>query len=112
MATIYQNAILILATSKPGDAVGGLFSQPTYTDQQLVGYDNRGAEYCVYARREGIHHMTSSMSPDNCNPRWTYFPLLTRAWAYQEQLLSPRVVHFGSQELTWECREIDGLSMF
>jgi hypothetical protein len=32
-------------------------------------------------------------------------PLLSRAWAYQEILLSPRVIHFGKQELTWECME-------
>jgi hypothetical protein len=106
MATIYQNASLTLAASKSKDALGGLFSQPVYTDQKLVGYNNLGEEYCVYARREGVHHITSSICPDNCEPRWTYFPLLKRAWAYQERLLSPRVVHFGSQELIWECPEM------
>jgi len=30
-------------------------------------------------------------------------PLLTRAWAYQERLLSPRSVNFHSAELTWDC---------
>ncbi|KAF4628861.1 hypothetical protein G7Y89_g9289 [Cudoniella acicularis] len=30
-------------------------------------------------------------------------PLLTRAWAYQERLLSPRTVNFHSAELTWDC---------
>ena len=28
------------------------------------------------------------------------FPLLARAWVFQERLLSPRVLHFGSRELT------------
>ncbi|KAK3356322.1 heterokaryon incompatibility protein-domain-containing protein [Lasiosphaeria hispida] len=32
-------------------------------------------------------------------------PLLTRAWAYQERLLAPRVLHFGPQELFWECMQ-------
>lgn len=32
-------------------------------------------------------------------------PLLTRAWAYQERLLAPRVLHFGPQELLWECTQ-------
>jgi hypothetical protein len=31
------------------------------------------------------------------------FPLLRRAWVFQERNLSPRVVHFGSNELLWEC---------
>jgi hypothetical protein len=30
-------------------------------------------------------------------------PLLHRAWVYQEMLLSPRVLHFGPEELVWEC---------
>lgn len=34
-----------------------------------------------------------------------HFPLLTRGWMYQERLLSPRILHFGVQELVWECTE-------
>jgi hypothetical protein len=32
-------------------------------------------------------------------------PLLSRAWVYQETVMSPRTVHFHSEELIWECRE-------
>lgn len=32
-------------------------------------------------------------------------PLLARAWAFQERMLSPRVIHFGETELIWECRK-------
>lgn len=32
-----------------------------------------------------------------------HFPLLTRAWVFQERLLSPRVIHFSHNELIWEC---------
>ena len=31
-------------------------------------------------------------------------PLATRAWALQERLLSPRKLHFGNEEVFWECR--------
>jgi hypothetical protein len=31
-------------------------------------------------------------------------PLLQRAWVFQEQTLSPRMVHFGPYEMVWECR--------
>jgi hypothetical protein len=34
-----------------------------------------------------------------------HFPLLTRGWAFQERLLSPRVLHICESELVWECRE-------
>ncbi|PVH68832.1 HET-domain-containing protein, partial [Cadophora sp. DSE1049] len=36
-------------------------------------------------------------------PRWDV-PLMTRAWAFQERLLSPRILHFHAEELVWECR--------
>lgn len=29
--------------------------------------------------------------------------LATRAWAFQEKILSPRTIHFGSRGLFWEC---------
>jgi hypothetical protein len=32
-------------------------------------------------------------------------PLLARGWVYQERLLSPRILHFGFDELSWECNE-------
>jgi len=31
------------------------------------------------------------------------WPLLTRAWAYQERQLSPRMVHFGQEQIFWAC---------
>jgi len=30
-------------------------------------------------------------------------PLLRRGWVFQERLLSPRILHFHSEELMWEC---------
>ncbi|KAF2654021.1 HET-domain-containing protein [Lophiostoma macrostomum CBS 122681] len=33
------------------------------------------------------------------------FPLMARAWTYQERLLSPRVLYFNYAELSWECGE-------
>ena len=30
---------------------------------------------------------------------------MTRAWIFQEQLLSPRLLHFSNGELLWECLE-------
>lgn len=33
------------------------------------------------------------------------FPLLTRAWAFQERLLARRIIYLGQNELFWECTE-------
>lgn len=32
-------------------------------------------------------------------------PLETRGWAFQEYLLSPRVLHFASDEMVWHCNK-------
>ncbi|OCK85602.1 HET-domain-containing protein [Lepidopterella palustris CBS 459.81] len=32
-------------------------------------------------------------------------PLFSRGWAFQERLLAPRVLHFGPNELIWDCAE-------
>jgi hypothetical protein len=32
-------------------------------------------------------------------------PLNQRGWVLQERILSPRVLHFGHEQLFWECRE-------
>ncbi|KAK4225631.1 heterokaryon incompatibility protein-domain-containing protein [Podospora fimiseda] len=32
-------------------------------------------------------------------------PLLSRAWCFQERMLSSRVVHFHGEEMLWECAE-------
>ncbi|KAK4159594.1 hypothetical protein QBC43DRAFT_293858 [Cladorrhinum sp. PSN259] len=32
-------------------------------------------------------------------------PLLTRAWGFQEKILSPRMIHFHGEEMIWECSE-------
>lgn len=30
-------------------------------------------------------------------------PLASRAWAFQEKILSPRTIHFGDRGVYWEC---------
>ncbi|KAF8860218.1 HET-domain-containing protein [Acephala macrosclerotiorum] len=39
-------------------------------------------------------------------------PLLQRAWVTQEHYLSARFIHFGAQQVFWECREIIASEMY
>jgi hypothetical protein len=41
-----------------------------------------------------------------------YVPLFRRAWAFQERLLSPRVLHYAMDQLFWECREHEACQFF
>lgn len=38
--------------------------------------------------------------------------LYHRGWVHQERLLSPRILHFGSQQLTWECKALFACETF
>lgn len=33
-------------------------------------------------------------------------PLLQRGWVFQERFLSPRMLHFGTEQLFWECSQM------
>lgn len=39
-------------------------------------------------------------------------PLIQRGWVLQERTLAPRVIHFGKNQLFWECHELDSCEMF
>ena len=39
-------------------------------------------------------------------------PLNGRAWVVQERLLSPRVLHYGKDQLLWECHELDACETY
>ncbi|KAK3692969.1 hypothetical protein B0T22DRAFT_436185 [Podospora appendiculata] len=39
-------------------------------------------------------------------------PVNIRAWAVQERLLSPRVLHFGKHQLAWECFDKDAAEIY
>ncbi|KAF2652568.1 HET-domain-containing protein, partial [Lophiostoma macrostomum CBS 122681] len=76
MATIYRNASLVLAATASEDSQGGLFRRRS---TKIQPHED--------------HHNRSSM------------PLLSRAWALQERLVSGAIVHFLDEEIIWECLE-------
>ena len=55
----------------------------------------------VYTR-EPLRHFHSSY---DANELTDEFPMLTRAWCYQERILSSRMIHFTKTELVWECHQ-------
>ncbi|MCJ1251179.1 hypothetical protein MMC30_008410 [Trapelia coarctata] len=42
----------------------------------------------------------------------TTAPLYSRAWTVQERLLAPRILHYGSEQLFWECEELDACEAY
>jgi len=92
MCDIYSNAILTIFATRCEDCLDTLF--PSF-DRTIHGYDEKGNPLAVAVRIECLH----------LDPEHSDYPLLTRAWVFQERLLSRGVVHFGYDELFWECMD-------
>ena len=111
MDLIFENACLTIAATKSTGPEDGLFArehqdreikliQPPQTSLWANGNAYvRNFNHRPDDNRRNQHWETAGFV-QGAQARW---PLLTRAWVFQERLLSPRIIHFGN-ELTWECR--------
>jgi hypothetical protein len=106
MASIYENAHLVLSASKAYDAEDGLYSSlaPDFALHSITYRHDDDAPTETLCFRRAITHL-----PDYKDRRFDLrtasFPTLHRAWIFQERFLAKRVLHFGFQELIWECHE-------
>jgi hypothetical protein len=115
MASVYSNGYLTIAATRSADGQGGIFASTK--DCKVSGKTPEGEDYCLYFRELIDHHIEMSDPTKITNyidsegvrymvghPTKIYYPLLTRAWVYQERMLSTRVLHFGRYEMFFECR--------
>lgn len=104
MAQIFEGSFLtIAALSSKNDKDPLFFKDEKYAPSQQghPGLKKDGTAYTVYSRTPLDYHPSDNFllsTIDEC------YPLVKRAWVYQERLLSPRILYFG-KELGWECRE-------
>ena len=99
MAAIYSNASVMLGATGSSDGSGGLFtsrSPPVYEKFHYERDGNAGIMQLFPVPRHIA--VTASSAPFLENE-----PLSQRGWALQERWLSPRVIHFGSQQMFFEC---------
>lgn len=113
MSSIYENCYLTLAATKASDSDEGFYNKENqYSSKSLREQRLDGHEVSVLCRQKVQHYyrvdpQPSAMSSWLSSPALMakHFPLLDRAWVFQERLLSPRILHFGPAELFWECNE-------
>lgn len=97
MGDVYENAYVTLAgTASPDGATGFNIPRPPPQSFQL-----RGTQHRIFVAVQPSHD--SFTRRRQADPR--EMPLLSRAWVYQERILSTRVVHFGFHELVFECKQ-------
>jgi hypothetical protein len=104
MATIYPNASLVLAATALKDSQGGLFRK------RSTKLEFASAGRTIFARRETGHGTFACSSGrfyaqhEDLDAR-AQMSLLSRAWVFQERLISGAIVYFMNEELVWECLE-------
>ena len=104
MAQVFEGSLLTIgAAISKGDADSLFFQdkERTASLRKHSGPMEDGSLYTIYSRLSHRHHPTDS---PKCRKIMQNYPLMSRAWVYQERLLAPRILYFG-KELTWECRQ-------
>ncbi|KAK3369420.1 heterokaryon incompatibility protein-domain-containing protein [Lasiosphaeria ovina] len=93
MCNIYRDASLTLACTR---AVGCHQTLLPSFNRYVEGRDSSGRPYRVLVRLIDGHFNAEQRIEGS---------LLRRGWVFQERLLSRRYLHFGYDELYWECME-------
>jgi hypothetical protein len=102
MAHIFEGSFLTIGATMSKNDTKPLYFKDERYDPSSKSYTGRmedGTSYTVYFRIPSNYHPADGPKPDH-----EEYPLMTRAWIYQERLLAPRILYFG-EELSWECRE-------
>ena len=97
MASIYESAYVTIAATKSLDSASGFLSERN-GDGTLTYYEKQHKTFTVFVRRS-IEHSWLSRDPKPNAP----YPLMNRAWCFQERLLGTRVLHFTGPEVVFQC---------
>lgn len=104
MCDIYSRAYLTIAATKSNDPSGGCYTNSDFRAGRTQTFTNaNGEQLTLHAREKGQFPHLGRVMAGLPNDDDVHFPLLERAWVFQERILSPRFLHFGPHELLWEC---------
>ncbi|KAH8774480.1 heterokaryon incompatibility protein-domain-containing protein, partial [Diaporthe sp. PMI_573] len=105
MHQVYSNAHITLAAVDSHDSHGGLWLGPSLHWEMpdlLMTFIWKGRRYPLLLFSEPVHPTWGVVHGARFEP-WDRPPLLTRAWAFQERVVSPRTLFFGKGSLVWDC---------
>ncbi|KAK5997174.1 hypothetical protein PT974_02527 [Cladobotryum mycophilum] len=110
MASIYANAELTVAATGCNSSGQSLFRSRGGPDQLAIDIARINGQ-AVFIRRALPHFTWADIEQAwFAGHEWidaeVEWPLLSRGWVYQEQLLSRRMLHFTRNEVLWECYDM------
>ncbi|KAF5705919.1 hypothetical protein FMUND_11895 [Fusarium mundagurra] len=114
MHLVYHNCALNISIDVSENPHGGAFRSrdPTYLQDCCVWspfyappYSSSRNEHivCDTIERPNLWNICAIFTADDFSWARVDLPLSNRAWVFQERLLSPRTLHFGSDRISWEC---------
>ncbi|KAH7068427.1 heterokaryon incompatibility protein-domain-containing protein [Paraphoma chrysanthemicola] len=103
MGDIYERAILTISATSAPNCHSGFIESGQSECYVLEGVNCDGKPY-AYAISPGSYGSLLS-HPWVSEIRQKKWPLLDRAWAFQERILSTRVLHFTRREIYFECEQ-------
>jgi hypothetical protein len=97
MSEVYSHCLINIAATASADGSGGLFfpRNPIMIPPIRTNFSGKNAKSDFLVVDDGLWEREIGKSP-----------LCQRGWVYQERLLSPRTLHFGSTRIFWECRAL------
>lgn len=101
MCDIYQGCWICIAATAARDGSDGLFPDIPLIYRGFPLRSDLAEEGVIFRQR--IDH-TNFITDDSLSSK--PYPLLNRAWVFQERRLAPRILHFTSYELIWECSTV------
>lgn len=111
MADVYSGAYVVIAADSANHPSAGFLQRPkrTYTPVALATPDGGTLNAMAYVTNPQL-----TQSP-NFRVLMPWEPLSQRGWTLQERVLAPRVLHFGAEQMLFECNSHfiseDGFSM-
>jgi hypothetical protein len=106
MHQYYKQSLVTIAAADSSDSTAGLF-------RDRDGQANRPCELevtCTNGSQKQIYAYTNSMSSElkrsSLSPLYEPIRLYSRAWVFQEQALSPRVLTYAKGRISWRCQEV------
>lgn len=102
MCSIYENAQVTISATAALDSTAGLFLKDRR--YHIISGTTKSGTKLQIGVCNTVHEHPSLLERERLHDEW---PLIRRAWAFQERVLSPRVLHFGRTEVIWQCREFE-----
>lgn len=118
MASFYANGVLNLAASYSADSSGGLMLERSQLHVSSCVWKHQTRP--VSSRNPWGGWMKARQVCWAFDPQSEFvtlglrnpLPLTSRGWVLQENVLSPRTLHFLPGEIIWECRQLSARESF